>query len=649
MPQTVLMTVLALGLALAVVALIMFWRRSRAVQEQAEHLNASLTSIRSSAEAETARLTETVQAHQAALARLAKWQVVGDAEAKAAELLREAQAAATVLRGEAERLQAETRLEAEQLVGRANEEARALVSQAEAKAAEALRAAEASVASVTSDAFRRRDEAQRLAQDLTERAEEEARSIRAGAAERAKNAVAQADATLAEARTRVDTIVADAMVKAEAVAGDAFRALQQATELERTIEAMRNTIEGYGDRYLVPSHSLIDGLAEDVAHTEAGQKIKLIRDQIRQAVRTGRAASCDYVEANRRETAISFITDAFNGKADSILARVKHDNAGTLQQELRDDFALVNHNGQAFRNARITDEYLTLRVDELHWAAVANELKLQEREEQRRIKEQIREEEKARKEYERAMRETAKEEEMLRRAMEKATQQLAKATDEQKARYEQQLQELSLKLTEAEQRNQRALSMAQQTRRGHVYIISNIGSFGEHIYKIGLTRRLEPLDRIRELGDSSVPFEFDVHALMFAEDAPALEHQLHRHFVMSQVNKVNYRKEFFRVDIAQIRAEIEKLGLTAKWTMAAEAQEYRESLAIERLIKDDPAAREAWLRRQLTYEAVLDRGDDEDDAPTAGTTAGARVSLGGLLPGVVAVPAPVIVEPSDVA
>ena len=319
------------------------------------------------------------------------------------------------------------------------------------------------------------------------------------------------------------------------------------------------------------------------------------------------------------------MVDAFNGKVDTILAKVRSDNAGTLQQEMRDAFTLVNFNGQAFRNARITDSYLALRLDELHWACAAFQLKEQEREEQRRIKEQIREEEKARREYERAIRDAAREEEAVKRAMEKATALLAKASDEQKAKYEQQLAELGQRLTEAEQRNQRALSMAQQTRRGHVYIISNVGSFGENVYKIGLTRRLEPLDRVRELGDSSVPFEFDVHAMIFAEDAPALEHQLHRHFVLNQINKVNYRKEFFRVDLGHVKSEIEQLGLNAKWTLAAAAQEYRESLAIEKLIKEDPRAREAWLKRQLLYEAsALASDTEEDELEPAGSTEGTQ-------------------------
>jgi hypothetical protein len=124
--------------------------------------------------------------------------------------------------------------------------------------------------------------------------------------------------------------------------------------------------------------------------------------------------------------------------------------------------------------------------------------------------------------------------------------------------------------------------MAQQTKRGHVYVISNVGSFGDSIYKIGMTRRLEPEDRIRELGDASVPFEFDVHAMIFSEDAPRLENELHKEFAHLQVNKINPRKEFFRVPLADVRHLLESRELEVHWTMTAEAREYHESLALER-------------------------------------------------------------------
>lgn len=252
---------------------------------------------------------------------------------------------------------------------------------------------------------------------------------------------------------------------------------------------------------------------------------------------------------------------------------------------------------------------------------MGHELRERERDEQRRIKEQIREEEKARGEYERAQKEAAKEEDVIRRAMDRARGEIAQATDAQRAKYEAQLQELAVRLQVAEKKNQRALSMAQQTKRGHVYIISNVGSFGEEVFKIGLTRRLEPLDRIRELGDASVPFEFDVHALIVSDDAPTLEHSLHRHFLASQVNKVNPRKEFFRASLTMIRQEVEKLGIQASWTMAAAAAQYRESQAIDRAIKENPAAYQAWMNRQLVLERFIESDADEDLSAAPSTEA----------------------------
>jgi Domain of unknown function (DUF4041)/Meiotically up-regulated gene 113 len=422
------------------------------------------------------------------------------------------------------------------------------------------------------------------------------------AMEKAKAISQQADALLSQATRDAGRIVADAEKRAEQIGGDAYVALRDKELLEQAAKALRNVIEGYGDRYVIPTRSLLDDLADDYGHTAAGEALRAAREQSRRMVEQGLAAQCDYVEASRKDTAIRFVIDAFNGRADAILSRVKHDNVGTLEEEMRDAFSLVNLNGQAFRDARILSTYFDARLAELKWAVVLQELKLKEREEQRRIKEQIREEEKARREYERAIQQAAREEELIRKAMETAERQIQQGNAEQKEKYEQQLQELSQKLKEAEDRNRRAVSMAQQTKRGHVYIISNIGSFGEHVYKIGLTRRLEPMDRIDELGDSSVPFDFDVHAFIFSDDAPALEAQLHNHFVLRQINKIDHRKEFFRVDLQHVREEIEKLGFTPNWTMTAQAAEYRESLVIERKIKDNPTLREAWINRQFELE-----------------------------------------------
>ncbi len=420
--------------------------------------------------------------------------------------------------------------------------------------------------------------------------------------QQAKTLKENAKSLLDSATLQSGRIIEEAHRKAEEIAGKAYVALKNADLYEQTVKAMKNMIEGYGDEYLIPERSLLDDLAEDFGFTQAGEELKRSRDRTKSMVRNKTAAMCDYVEQNRKDIAINFVLDAFNGKVDSILSRVKHDNAGTLAQEIRDAFTVVNYNGHAFRNARISEEYLTARLDELKWGETAQQFKLQEREEQRRTKELLREEEKARREYEQAMRDATKEEEYLKSAMEKAQAQIAQASSEQREKYEKQLKELESKLKEAEERKQRALSMAQQTRIGHVYVISNIGSFGENVYKIGLTRRLEPLDRIRELSDSSVPFEFDVHALILSNDAPSLEKSLHKHFLLMQVNKANSRREFFRTNIQHIKEELDKFGLQAKWTMTAEACEYRETLAIEKAIKESSEKRDAWLRRQLALK-----------------------------------------------
>lgn len=434
-------------------------------------------------------------------------------------------------------------------------------------------------------------------QDL-EAVKEETSVIQKSNKELIKAAKEEVEQIKLDATKHAANIIEEAENKAKTIAGEAYDIAQNAEHYTNVVKAMKNVIEGYGDAYLKPTFSLLDELAEEFGFDEAGQKLKEAREKSKMLIKNGDASTCDYVENIRKTTAKNFVLDAFNGKVDTILSMIKKDNYGTLEQKIKDAYALVNNLGAAFRNARITPLYLDARLDELKWGVVVFELKQKEKEEQRRIKEQIREEEKARREYEKAMKDAAKEEEMIRKAMEKAKLAIEKANEEQKAKFEQQLAELQVKLAEAEAKNQRALSMAQQTRSGHVYIISNIGSFGENVFKIGMTRRLEPLDRVKELGDASVPFPFDVHAMIYSEDAPSLETALHRFFVQNQVNKVNPRKEFFRIPLSEIKKEIDNRGLDVKWTISAAALEYKETLAIEKSMANDQAAKDKWIRQQ---------------------------------------------------
>jgi hypothetical protein len=423
------------------------------------------------------------------------------------------------------------------------------------------------------------------------------------------------------AQTEAAQLQAQATQNASAITDNARREMEQAKQsvardteetkrLQAVIVALKNVIDGYGTQYVLPTAGLLDELAEEFGFDEAGKRLKEARDASRAIAKSGRAGLCDYVETNRATTAVAFVVDAFNGKVDTILADIRHDNHGTLRQKIHDSYGLMNQLGAAFRNARVALEYLQARLLELKWGATAQELKVRQREEQRLLKEKIREEERAQREFERARKDALKEEEMLTKALERARKEMEKAGDAQREKYELQMRELTERLHAAEERNQRALSMAQQTRAGHVYVISNIGSFGDEVFKIGMTRRLEPLDRVRELGDASVPFEFDVHALISSNDAPALETALHKRFLRNQVNKVNARKEFFRVGLNEIRLEVERLGIAASWTLEAACRNYRETQAIERAMAANQFDVQAWAQTQLREHEQVIRDED---------------------------------------
>jgi hypothetical protein len=193
-----------------------------------------------------------------------------------------------------------------------------------------------------------------------------------------------------------------------------------------------------------------------------------------------------------------------------------------------------------------------------------------EREEQARIREQIREEQRVEKESKEELERAERERKVVETALQKA---LAEAEGKHSAEVEL----LRAQLAEAEARTTRAISMAEITKTGNVYVISNLGSFGRDVFKIGMTRRLDPMDRVYELGDASVPFPFDVHMMISCKDAPKLEVALHRAFHNRRVNKVNLRKEFFRASIDEIVKAVHEHHGVVEYTADAEALEYIQS------------------------------------------------------------------------
>ncbi len=214
-------------------------------------------------------------------------------------------------------------------------------------------------------------------------------------------------------------------------------------------------------------------------------------------------------------------------------------------------------------------EALTLLRTQYEKAVRAQE----EREHQAQLREQIREEQQRQREIEKAEADARKAEEERAAIASALDAALARAAGQHAA----EVDRLRAQLAEAEAKSRKATSLAQQTKVGHVYVISNVGSFGDGVFKIGMSRRLEPMDRVKELEDASVPFPFDVHLMIGCDDAPALENALHREFTHQRVNRVNLRKEFFRVTLTDIVAAVERHHGRVEYTADAEAIEYRNS------------------------------------------------------------------------
>lgn len=272
---------------------------------------------------------------------------------------------------------------------------------------------------------------------------------------------------------------------------------------------------------------------------------------------------------------IKLTARAFNNECDAAISNTRWNNVDRMVQRLEKAFDAINKMNQS--NAIfISNGYFNLKLKELRLAYEYADKKQQEKEEQQEIKRQMREEAKLQQELDKA----EKDEDKFKKLLEKAQLEAEKSAGSKLEALNEKIASLSQELQEAHEKSERAKSMAQQTKIGHVYVISNVGSFGEDVYKIGMTRRLEPLDRVKELGDASVPFIFDVHAMIHSENAPALEKALHKKFDLKRLNLVNSRKEFFRVNLSEIEEEVLNVSPDAEFIETAEARDYRESQSI---------------------------------------------------------------------
>lgn len=381
---------------------------------------------------------------------------------------------------------------------------------------------------------------------------------------------------------------------------------KQKAELKKLIAKLNNVSSELQDK-----HTNLENIKAEVGELEADKEmsgyglykphydfatsleykdqLKEIRDEQKDAIRNKTAVQFNTNwRVNNSKTAgrkmnrnnIKAILRSFNNECTDAIKKVTYSNYERIRSRIEKSFDQHNKMYEVV-DIRMNDSYLNLKFQELDLAFEYANKKEDERE---ALREQ---------------REAEREDKALQREIQKQRKTLTKEIDH----YEQAVKELSDKLNHSDTDNSELQAEIDNLRQkldtlyddqddldfrennataGYVYIISNIGSFGKDVVKIGVTRRLEPLDRIRELSSASVPFKFDVHALIFSENAYSLETELHKRFDKNRINKVNNRKEYFKIPIAEIEKELKKYkNVTVDFHENAEAPEYRQTLALE--------------------------------------------------------------------
>ncbi len=271
---------------------------------------------------------------------------------------------------------------------------------------------------------------------------------------------------------------------------------------------------------------------------------------------------------------------AFNSECDEIISKVKYNNYDTSVKKMERSFNAIAKLGVTMSIA-ITAHYYDLKIQELRLALEYQIQKQREKEQKAELRAQQREEARLQKELKEQRKNIDKERKHYEQALSNINHQISTASDDNIEDLNQKKEEIIQSLSEIDTKIKDIDYREANQKAGYVYVISNIGSFGEGIYKIGMTRRLNPQDRVDELGDASVPFKFDVHAMIFSEDAPALEAALHRAFEDRKLNLVNQRREFFRVSLDEIKDVVKNnFDKTVEFVDVPDADQYRISLKL---------------------------------------------------------------------
>ena len=409
------------------------------------------------------------------------------------------------------------------------------------------------------------------------------------------------DAEIASRRIAFERQLAGQLADVDAARQRATLELADTTRTMRELRAHHATSKASYDR-LRSELATLQRVSDDFSvglytpcfalDTSADYRRRLLeaRDQQKAAIREDRAVRCNpswmlgdsrRIGARIQHSYARALLRAFNGECDAAISRIAWNNVTRTIERVKLAFEAINKLGSELQ-VEITARYRDLKLDELRLEYELAQKRHDEQEEQRAARAVLDEELRAQHEHDELRRDAESDQDLAQGTLDRARDELAMVRGVDLDDHLGAIAELEDGLRAAQQRAARAAEHSQQTRAGYVYVLSNIGSFGDTVYKIGMTRRLDPMAHVRELAGDALPFDFDIHAMIYTDDAPALEAKLHQELYDRRLNLVNPHRAFFHATLEEIEAFVISQGLEVQVMRTAEAQQYRESIARRR-------------------------------------------------------------------
>ena len=364
---------------------------------------------------------------------------------------------------------------------------------------------------------------------------------------------------------------------------------EQISNLNAEIASRERNIIVLDNQILLQEFGLYTPVYDFATSEEYKNKLEIIRMKQKDMIRNDTAASygswsIDGSVAKGKKFVkdnVKLTLRSFNNECETLIDKVKFNNVESIRQRIIKSYETLNKLNTV-NKIEISSDYLDLKLQELSLAYEYALKKQEEKEAEKERRAEMREAAKLEKELAEERKKIEKEQKHYQHALNTILSQIKSATEEEKIELEAKRAELESHLNNIDESIKSLDYREANQKAGYVYVISNIGAFGENVYKIGMTRRLDPMDRIDELGDASVPFNFDVHAMIFSDDAPSLEAALHKAFENKKLNMVNTRREFFNVTLEEIEEVVKaNFDKTVDFIKDPPAEQYRESIKMK--------------------------------------------------------------------